>query len=240
LDGYVNKVKIHLAALFARFLSPKAINALRIAKAEVLFEKNPKVPDKDLQFSIAFNFVQEMQFTIDALPEIQRILSAYPKDSNVKLLDFGPGFGAGANLLAQLYSSNFLACKLRVDALDIKPQRSRLARLLFPNVNYMTGMLEEYPDNYWQIIYCSNVIEHTTEPAALLRLLTKKAKDWVIVLAPYEERLPLSPGHYSRITLETFKDYNPTILKTFLSPAWQSDQKQVIAVIRLNGNHESS
>ncbi len=184
-----------LAGLLGRFLSPDTVTALRNGKTQALFEPNPNRPDVDLGLSVEANFVQEMQLAIDALPELQRILRDYPKDESVRLLDFGPGFGAGANLFAELYCSSFLACPLQVDALDIKPYRKRLAGLLFPRIHYMTGDLGAFPDRHWQIIYCSNVIEHTENPAAMLRTLVEKARDWVIVLAPFEEPLPLSPGH---------------------------------------------
>jgi len=195
------------------------------------FKSNPNWPDRDFNYVNTANIPQELQFAIDCLPVLTQVLQTYPRDNIVSLLDFGPGYGAGANLFATLFSSKFLWCKVQVDALDLKTQRQELAIFDYPLVNYQVGEISHLPaEKKWNIIYCSNVIEHVNDPKLLVSELIKRAKDWVILYAPYRE-IELSPGHLNCITEEIFQPFSPELIEIKKSLAW-GNQQQILVLFK--------
>lgn len=199
-----------------------------------LFRPNPLTPERGLAYADAANVPQEMQFAIDCLPTLAEILQGYGRDRTVRLLDFGPGFGAGSNLLATLFRSDFLWCRVRVEALDVKDLRRDLAAFDYPLINYRVGDLDALrPEEKWDIVYCSNVIEHTEEPAELIAKLRARARDWLIVYAPYDER-ELSPGHRVTVTEGLFEPFVPVKIDIKRSLAWSAtpQHRQILALLR--------
>lgn len=215
----------------AKLVPASLLQQLFFAKAKQLFTPNPDTPQNGWDYAQHCHFPQEMQFAIDALAHLQPLLQEYPKQETVKLLDYGPGFGAGANLFAQLLCSNFLTTQVCVDTVDIKGFRKPLADFIFPSINYCVGDLEQYPDDHWDIVYSSNVIEHTESPAIFMERLLKKTKRYLIVLAPFEED-PLSPGHISCIDKATFAPFKPIKTHVFFSYAWagSTQSRQILAI----------
>jgi 2-polyprenyl-3-methyl-5-hydroxy-6-metoxy-1,4-benzoquinol methylase len=199
-----------------------------------LFRPNPRCPQRGLDYADAANIPQEMQFAIDCLPLLSELLQAYPRQQSVRLLDFGPGFGAGGNLFAQLFRSDFLACPLRVEALDVKPLRAPLARFDYPLVNYRVGELAQLdPTESWDIIYCSNVIEHLDDPRELIEALRRRAKDWLILYAPLAEQ-PLSAGHLISLSEAFFQPFQPVRMERKRSLAWNAsaDHRQLLVLLK--------
>lgn len=223
-------------------LSPTVFAKLspREARQEVqklrtrLFKSDPNWPDRDLSYVDHAHVPQELQFAIDCLPVLTQVLQTYPRDKVVSLLDFGPGYGAGANLFATLFSSQFLWCKVQVEALDIKTLRQELALFDYPLVNYQVGEIGSYPvEKKWDIIYCSNVIEHLENPKLLISELVSRARDWVILYAPYRE-VSLSPGHLTCVTEELFESFSPESIDINPSLAW-GGQQQILVLVRGQG-----
>lgn len=220
-------------------LSPTTISVIspREARREVdqlratFFKANPNLPDRDFSYAHLANIPQELQFAIDCLPVLSQVLQTYPRDNVPSLLDFGPGYGAGANLFATLFCSQFLWCKVQVDALDARSLRQELATFDYPLVNYRVGEISGLPaEQIWNIIYCSNVIEHVGDPNSVIAELIKRAKDWVILYAPYRE-IALSPGHQNRITEELFQPFSPELIEIKTSLAW-GNQQQILVLLR--------
>lgn len=204
---------------------------------ERAFRPNPKIPERGLEYADQYSVPQEMQFVIDCLPALTGLLRNYERGQVVRLLDFGPGFGAGSNLIATLFRSNFLWCRVEVDALDIKDLREDVATIDYPLVHYRTGRLEDLePDTRWDIVYCSNVIEHTDDPGALIEALRARCRDWLIVYAPYREQ-ELSLGHSARIDEATFEPFAPVHVEIKPSLAWniRPDDRQILAIIKGTG-----
>ena len=218
-------------------LSPHEVREQVHRARERAFRPNPKIPERGLEYADQYSVPQEMQFVIDCLPTLTALLKGYERGAIVRLLDFGPGFGAGSNLIATLFRSNFLWCRVEVDALDIKDLRQDVATIDYPLVHYRTGQLEDLdPDTQWDIVFCSNVIEHTDNPGALIQALRARCRDWLILYAPYREE-ELSLGHHSRIDETTFKPFAPVRLEIKASLAWnvRPDDRQILAVIKGTG-----
>jgi 2-polyprenyl-3-methyl-5-hydroxy-6-metoxy-1,4-benzoquinol methylase len=205
---------------------------------EQVFQFNPNMPDKGLRYAELYSMPQEMQFAIECMPTIQGLLRRYYQQSDVvKFLDFGPGYAAGANLFATLHCSNFLWCKLEVDALDYVDRRKSYSDVCHPKVNYRIGNIDDLDEREkWNIIYCSNVIEHFENPAEIVDKLRVRAMDWLIFYAPFNET-QLSMGHKSTISREFFDQFNPVEVELVESLAWKPQQKfgQIRAVIRGRG-----
>jgi 2-polyprenyl-3-methyl-5-hydroxy-6-metoxy-1,4-benzoquinol methylase len=203
------------------------------------FRVNPNCPERDIVYADQANIPQEMQFAIDCLPVLSELLQAYPRNQELRLLDFGPGFGAGGNLFAQLFCSTFLWCPVRVDALDKKSIRAPLARFDYPLVNYRIGELDQLePSEHWDIIYCSNVIEHTDDPGDLINRLRQRTKDWLILYAPLEEH-PLSAGHQVTLTEAFFLSLEPAQFQIKHSLAWNATPNARQALVVLKGAYHS-
>lgn len=203
-------------------------------RRQSLFRGHPLLPARDLAHRDGVAVVQELQFAIDCLPALHRVLRSYPRERTVRLLDFGPGNGAGAQLVASLYRSGFLWCPVEVDALDHVELRRPLSELDHPLVRYRVGSLDSLaPGEVWDVVYCSNVLEHLAEPGPLLDALVRRARCHVVVYAPFAERPPLSLGHKTSITEELFAPHGPIELSVIDSPAWQPYEgaRQLLAVL---------
>lgn len=193
-----------------------------------LFEPHPEYPEKGLDYVDQAHVQQEMQFAIDCLPTITDLLKLYPRDYEVSLLDYGPGYAAGSNLYATLFRSSLLWCKVNVDAMEMKSFRKQLVDFDYPLVNYQVKDIATLdPENKWDIIYCSNVIEHLEEPKSLLSHLVNRSKGFVVIYAPYDET-ELMPGHLSTITEELFRDFTPKSVEIRTSLGWEGRQILVV------------
>ncbi len=221
---------------FARLSPSEVADEVDRARAHA-FRPNPKIPERGLAYADDCNVPQEMQFVIDCLPTLTERLMTYPRGQVVRLLDFGPGFGAGSNLIATLFRSNFLWCRVEVEALDVKDLRQDIATIDYPLVRYRTGRLEDIdPETRWDIVYCSNVIEHTADPRALIAALQARCRDWLILYAPYREE-ELSLGHSATIDKSTFEPFAPVQIEIRRSLGWNGrpQDRQILAVIEGTG-----
>lgn len=214
-------------------LSPADARAQLDELRSRLFRPNPNVPERGLAFAEEVSIPQELQFAIDCLPTLTELIRQYPRGRRLSLLDYGPGYGAGSNLIASLFRSELLWTPVDVDALDIKDLRKDLADLEFPRINYRVGDLEDLPpEQKWDIVYCSNVIEHTTDPRGLIERLRSRARGWLLVYAPYREQ-ELSPGHRVSIDESIFAPFSPSKIEIRTSLAWNlsPEHRQILAVI---------
>src|SRR5437868_4181747 len=156
-------------------------------------------PDQTLEWLDACASVQSMQFMIDCLPMIRRLLFEKPSQQTFSVLDVGAGTGAGANVLATLYQGQVLGGRLKVDAIELVPSLKGYADARFPLVNYWVGDILEYKGpQRWDLVICSHTIEHVDEPEAFVSFLAELACRWVLIYAPWKERDWL-PGHVNRI-----------------------------------------
>lgn len=219
-------------------LSPAEANREIADIRNKLYIPHPDIPDRTLEYVDAVQVTQEMQFAIDCLPLLTKVLKTYPRDKVVSLLDYGPGHCGGANLYATLFRSNSLWCRVSVDAMDIKAFRKELIQFDYPLVNYSVDNIKDVPlTKQWNLIYCSNVIEHLQDPLPLIADLIDHSDGWVIIYAPFEER-ELSIGHSATITEDTFSRFNPVSIEIKESLAWEG--KQILALFKGNGKPTDS
>lgn len=190
------------------------------------------------QYALDYNNPQALCFLVDVYPVLQKIFATYPRMGTIRLLDIGPAFGASAGLLSEMHRSHFLGPKVKVDVLDIVDSRRDFIEMTYPLVDFLHCPIEEVPaDQTWDLIYCSNAIEHMPDPRAFIRCVLQHTTGRAIFLAPHDEQEPLSQDHLSKITAETFAEFDVETLHVFSTPAWPVtsegvDRQQILAVLK--------
>ncbi|MBD8049719.1 class I SAM-dependent methyltransferase [Limnohabitans radicicola] len=189
-------------------------------------------------YALEFNNPQALCFLIDAYPTLQHIFSTYPRMGTLTLLDIGPAFGAAGGLLSQMHRSHFLGPKVEVNALDIVGSRREFIELTYPLVDFLHARIEDLPeDAMWDVVYCSNTIEHIDDPREFIRTVLKHTRGFAVFLAPYREALPLSLDHRLQIDERTFEGFNVERMRVIRSAAWPAtadgvEREQILAVLK--------
>jgi 2-polyprenyl-3-methyl-5-hydroxy-6-metoxy-1,4-benzoquinol methylase len=188
-------------------------------------------------YALEFNNPQALRFLIDTYPSLHQIFSSYPRMGTIELLDIGPAFGAAGGLLSQMHRSHFLGPQVSVSALDIVDSRREFIELTYPRVRFMHTSIEELPvDNQWDVVYCSNTIEHIEYPREFIQSVMRHTRGFAVFLAPYREELPLSWGHCIQIDEQTFHGFNVKSMQVIQTAAWPTtaegvERQQILVVL---------
>ncbi|MGO9112919.1 MAG: methyltransferase domain-containing protein [Thermoguttaceae bacterium] len=185
---------------------------------------------------------QTLAFAIDAMSTLSAIFASYPRFGEISFLDLGPGYGAAAGLISQMFCGHFLGPKVNVEVMDIHDHRQKFIELTFPLVKFRLGTIDKLQsETAWDVVFCSNVIEHTVDPKAFIAATLSHTKDRAVFLAPYREQEPLTTDHRSVISDETFAGFQIEKKEIFQSLGWgptsAGERHQVLTV--LNGTHKS-
>lgn len=100
-------------------------------------------------------------------------------NSNYDFCDIGCAFGEGTEYLYRTFGSN-------VTGIDFSESAIKEASIRFPYLQFIKCDLENLPQNY-DVIFCSNVLEHLVAPHDKLKKLCSYANKYVILLVPYED-----------------------------------------------------
>ena len=186
-----------------------------------LYAAPPWAPEQDLEWlETCFN-AQSMQFMIDCLPKIDKLLASFPPDKPIRVLDAGTGSGAGANLLATLYAGRFLGRAMAVDAIELIGHMERYAKAKFPAINYIVGdVLKLRPKPPWDLVLCSHTIEHIDDYVHFSRHLQSLATKWVLFYAPWQEKERV-PGHVVTIDEAFLATLGAVEFEIIDSPGWR-------------------
>jgi SAM-dependent methyltransferase len=217
-------------------LPPRVVGALLESVQVRLAGEDPRVG----AYALECNNPQALCFLLDAYPTLQQLFNRYPRLGTVRFLDIGPAFGAAAGLLAQMHRSHFLGPALQVDALDIVDTRRAFIEMSYPLVNFVHARVEDLPpEAQWDMVYCSNAIEHMDDPRAFIAQVLQHTRGHALFLAPYNEALPLSLDHRLQInkqTFEGFEGFTVEVCKVFHSAAWPTtaegvERQQILVVL---------
>ena len=217
-------------------LPPRVVGALLESVQVRLAGEDPRVG----AYALECNNPQALCFLLDAYPTLQQLFNRYPRLGTVRFLDIGPAFGAAAGLLAQMHRSHFLGPALQVDALDIVDTRRAFIEMSYPLVNFVHARVEDLPpEAQWDVVYCSNAIEHMDDPRAFIAQVLQHTRGHALFLAPYNEALPLSLDHRLQInkqTFEGFEGFTVEVCKVFHSAAWPTtaegvERQQILVVL---------
>lgn len=190
------------------------------------------------RYAMDCNNPQALCFLLDIFPMLQERLMRYPRGSVVKFLDLGPAFGASAGLLADMYRSDFLGPKLQIDAMDIVDDRKQFIEMNYPAIQFMKASIDTISDDaQWDVIYCSNAIEHLDDPRAFLESIMRHTRGYAFILAPYNEAPPLSLDHRHQINEATFAGFDVESISLINTAAWPAtadgvERQQILAVLK--------
>jgi SAM-dependent methyltransferase len=230
----VRSWKVSLCQWLLQRLAPREVGALFERLQVQLAGEERRIG----VYALECNNPQALCFLIDAYPTLQQLFGRYPRMGTIRLLDIGPAFGASAGLLSQMHRSHFLGPQLQVDALDIVDTRRDFIEMSYPLVNFLHSSVEDLPDDAsWDIVYCSNAIEHMEDPLPFIHQVLAHTRGFAVFLAPYAEAPPLSPGHMLPITEATFEGFEVESCQVFRSAAWPItaegvDREQILVVLK--------
>lgn len=198
---------------------------------------------RDLSWLQGEFVAHSLQFMIDLLPTIRKLIKGWPRRKILEVLDIGTGSGAGTNLLASLHKSNIFGVQMRVDALDISNIYKRYSVQHFKNINYIIGdLLELEKDHTWDLVLCSATVEHV-KPDRLphfIEELQRRARHWVVIYTSYEEQ-QLLKGHFVSFNKELIDSFEPQSVEITESIAWKHPRDKVskVVIFKLKGKAEA-
>lgn len=142
---------------------------------------------------------QEELAIISLLPAIHALYAERPRDKTLSVFDVAPRWGAGAQLLARLHHRwSYARPIIEVVAVDPDPAHVRVGRLIAPDVRYLQSELSAVPSESCDLVIGCNLLQRLDDPLSGLLQLSKIAREFVLVNAPFEEA-PLMQGHVSKI-----------------------------------------
>lgn len=118
------------------------------------------------------------------------------------ILDAGCAEGDATDFLAEQFPES------RVLGVDFAAEAIQRARKHYPHREFAVADLEHLPDDF-DVVFCSNVLEHFPDPAAQMQRLTRVARVYLAVLVPFEEE-NLHESHAFRFDASFFNDNTPT------------------------------
>ncbi len=164
--------------------------------------------------------VKSMQYMIELLPHIQKVLAPHPQHSTFEILDVGPGSGHGTALLAQLYRRPALGYAARVSALDINDLYAQYISTIAPHVRFIKSDIFDH-DKTYDVVVSSHVIEHVPDPVGFCRRLQQMARLAVFVSAPYNEPAAgITKGHVNIIDEATVAQLGADEVTIMQSASW--------------------
>lgn len=234
LQSFLQRVSKNLAYRLCRYIPARDLGIIFERLQIDLADRNKEVG----RYALEYNNPQALCFLIDIYPFLQKIFCTFPRLGTIHFLDIGPAFGASAGLISEMHRSHFLGPQVRVDALDIVDTRRNFIEMTYPLVNFLHSPIENIPtEKKWDIIYCSNAIEHMENPRSFIKTVMQHTTNRAVFLAPYNEQEPLSEDHLSKITEKTFDEFEVETLQLFSTAAWPmtSDgtiRQQILAVLK--------
>lgn len=197
----------------------KVLSELHELQARVEHLASPPSTPADVRLSETSG-AQSLQFMIDLLPHIQKLIGTYPRGHRFTVLDVGPGTGLGTELLAELYSSGRLGYRMKVSVIDISATFRNYLRAVAPRVRFTLGDVFDHTRRY-DIVIASHVIEHVDDPVAFCQRLQELARIAVFVVAPFNEPADkLTRGHINVIDEATVTALKPTSHVLVNSVSW--------------------
>lgn len=135
-------------------------------------------------------------FTQVALKYLPKWLTEDIENNDYNILDAGCAKGEGTNLLKQRFSRS------RVVGMDFSESAINYAKDTFKACEYYCGDINNIQDRY-DIVFCSNVLEHFVDPFSMMDKLLESAEKYFIILLPFQEE-NLNKEHFIRFDYNSF------------------------------------
>lgn len=111
----------------------------------------------------------------------------------------------------------------KIEGVEHSKDAITLGQKLFPNLNFREGSAYELPykDNSFDLVVCTEVLEHLDHPAKVLSEILRTSRRYVLISVPNEpffmlgnfmrgknlSRLGNDPGHINHWTIVTFLNF---------------------------------
>jgi SAM-dependent methyltransferase len=194
-------------------------------------------PNDDFDFVINQWRNQNLFFALDMMTVLGPELHQYSHGTELTYLDVGAGPGFGTEFIADLFSDPNGAVRLKCHALELSNQWERMYPALNQNLSVSTNDLFEVPNDSFDIVTSSHVVEHLDPEFAIefISKMKKVARKISIIICPYEEPEPRHPSHVHSIDKNFIKRANPTRYEVIRSFGWNAPHKQsrVVAMLFL-------
>lgn len=174
-------------------------------------------------FAIDRRSVQQSRlFTIDLIPHIHRLFYDVPQGTSIDVLDVGIHSGAGTGLLADLHNKrSYNHLKMNVTGLDIVDNFQEYMKLCYPSFKFIKQDIFKIPEGKtWDLVICSHVIEHLSDPVPFIEKLRKLTSKYAIVACPYNET-ELRQGHAQTIDSDFISKLNPIEHHVYTNFCWR-------------------
>lgn len=147
------------------------------------------------------------------------------------ILDAGCGEGFTMNRL----SKNGIG--MNIEGVEYSKDALTLGKKLFPNLTFKEGSVYNLPykDNSFDLVVCTEVLEHLAEPSKVMKELLRTSRKYVLVSVPNEpffmlgnllrgknlSRLGSDPDHINHWTIGSFQNFlkkNGVLIKILKFP----------------------
>jgi hypothetical protein len=144
------------------------------------------------------------------LEHLPRPEHAYLTANSASILDCGCAFGDGVEVLARAFPNCSVA------GLDIARSAIEIARARHPQHEFILSEEGEIPRRF-DVVLCSNVLEHFEDPTAIARLHALSSRLLYLILVPYCE-YPYSDAHFVTFTEDTFPHFLGGMARLSVTP----------------------
>lgn len=104
--------------------------------------------------------------------------------------DMGCALGEGVPIYTRKFGVD-------VDGMDFSEEAIKKAAEMYPDKHFWVGNLQCLDDAQpYDVVICSNVLEHFNNPWKILKNITQVAQKYIIVMVPYKEQLKISEHEY--------------------------------------------
>lgn len=184
---------------FSTYLKKQGITYIRCSKCGLIFHKE-KIDKKYMQETYDdknyfVNYIKDFKMYVPMFDRMLDIIEKYKKSG--KILDIGCGIGLFLYLAKRR--------KWREFGVEISKFASKFAKHNL-NLNvYNTDNLNNFSDNFFDVIVINHVLEHIENPLVILRQIEKKIKINGILLIG----IPNINGIFPRIQKENWPSLQP-------------------------------
>lgn len=128
-------------------------------------------------------------------PELKREVL----DNQYSICDVGCAEGDGTNILKEEFVNN------HIWGIDFSSTAIHQANNKYPQINFEVNKIDEI-SNRWDVITCSNVLEHFKEPQIIIDKLLTMNNHYLIIMVPFKEET-LEPSHFYRFGDQDFLSF---------------------------------
>ncbi|MDR1700921.1 MAG: class I SAM-dependent methyltransferase, partial [Lachnoclostridium sp.] len=137
-----------------------------------------------------FGSEQTLFFAHLALTNLPEDVESDIRESGYSCCDIGCANGDAILAFSRAFPS------LDYTGIDFSQKAVDNAKVKYPKHRFINQSILEI-DDFYDIVYCSNVLEHFEQPREILRHIFDICKKYAIILVPYNEK-ELIPAHVSR------------------------------------------